>query len=207
MANKLPVGAVAPQEIITDLFDRRLFEISFAGAFNNTQGVLKHLAEQGLKGVEVIELEDIFNSASHDAYKTLLDNPEVRQERDKWYVDLYTTGFKRLFGNRASNRQSELRTTHGRYDTHPIPVPVYVGELPSVLDDDATRDALQSRLDFLYGEHGVLAGPPPVVMALYEDMAVSLRPSSRTLIQGKTEVWQLETRTDLRGLATASMAA
>ncbi len=207
MAAKLPVGALAPQEIITDLLDKRLFEETLAGAFNNRAGVFRHLVAKGLIEVGSGEQAGFADPLDSSTYNRLLKNPEISREHNEWYLDLYMGGVRRLFGNRAANRQTEVRTTQSRYDTHPLAVPVYVGELPPVLEDEATVDALQQRLDLRYGKHGVLAGPPPVVMALYEDVAVSLRPAARTLIQGKTEVWQLEAHTNLRGPGTARMAA
>jgi len=207
-------GTVPPQEVITDLMDKRLVEITFAGAFNNQFGVVKHLVEQGLIKPEVAKPGEpalSFFDLGMPEVKKALDNPalipEIRKEYDKWYVDLYMGGFKRLFGYKAANRQSELRTIHNDHDSHPIPVPVYVGELPELLGDKGTVEALQQRLDLRYGKHGVLIGPPPVVMALYEDVAVSLRPSARTLIQGETEIWQLDTHTYMRGPGEARMAA
>ena len=209
MTKRELAGTVSPQEIITNLGDKRLFEITFAGAFNNQHGVTKHLVEQGLIDLDpqVAEEKTAVDVLTGRRLMNHLQNPEVRAAYDKWYVELYMGGFKRVFGYKAANRQSELRTVHRDYDDHPIPTPVFVGELPELLSDEPIVEALQKRLDFRYGKHGVLAGPPPVIMALYEDIAVSLRPSARTLIQGSSEVWQLETRTDLRGPSEARMAA
>lgn len=208
MPNRELAGTVSPQEIITDLGDRRLFEITFAGAFNNQYGVTQHLVEQGLVDPTLAEREPpVETLLGRPLMKNLLKSPEIKEAHDKWYVDLYMGGFKRVFGYKAANRQSELRTIHRDYIPNPLPMPVYVGELPELLSEESTVNALQQRLDLRFGKHGVLAGPPPVVMALYEDIAVSLRPSARTLIQGSSEVWQLETHTYMRGPSEARMAA
>jgi len=214
MAEKQLPGTVPPQEIITDLGDKRLFEITFAGAFNNQLGAIKHLIDKGLikpekaePGKPALSYFDLGGPLLKKVMENPSLNPEIKSERDKWYVDLYMEGFKRVFGFKAANRKSELRAVRTDFESNPIPVPFYSGELPALLNDDATVEALQRRLDIQYGEHGVLMGPPPVIMALYEDIAVSIRPSSRTLIQGKTEIWQLEARTNLRGPGEARMAA
>lgn len=195
------------RELVTDWMDPRMFEVTFAGMINNRHAAVEHLSSMGMVNIEHPNPGDVLDEGANDAYAAMMEDPEAKRVHDAFYLNLYMGGFRRVFGDKAADGPVSLRSVLPGQSREPsaVPKPVYEGTLPELLNNDQTVDALQHRLDLLYGEHGVLAGPPAIIMAMYDDLAVTLKPLARTKIQNKTEVWQLEVGADMLGPTTAHM--
>lgn len=204
---ELPAGAEYPLELVTEEFDSRLTFNYIAGVILGAEAVGSRLVEAGIiepKSPEEVAFRHLTDPGSIDVYNGVLQDPTAQAIQRQWQLDLDTFGFTRVFGDDAAINQRELQTTQrpdssSTPDSPPYTASIYIGELPVVLEDDRTIDALQNRLDAQYGRSDVsyLIGPPMEVLALYEDISVSLRPIARTLVQHETEIWHIATRAHL----------
>jgi len=204
-AAKLPPGAERPLEIVTGLFDQRILAESLAGAFNNTHAFLGHLATKGIELGEIDPHGSLFDDEFLELFDDLLAKPDISLEHDRWFLDLAKVGFTRLFGYRALRDSSRIHRPYDNRKANSVPVLSYVGDLPSVLQDKTTVEALQERLNIRWNKN-ILIGPTSIT-ALYEDMSVGLHPMAhtRTTNAELREIWQIEIGVALKGGVTVEV--